>query len=98
MAGVVLELRNLSKRITTARQEPFTIFENVSLSVREGEFVSIVGPSGCGKTTLLRVINGLLPPSSAKLSSTARNRKEPMENWSWALSFRGLPCSRGARV
>jgi len=67
MAGVVLELRNLSKRITTARQEPFTIFENISLNVREGEFVSIVGPSGCGKTTLLRVINGLLPPSSGQI-------------------------------
>jgi NitT/TauT family transport system ATP-binding protein len=61
MSEPVLELRNLSKEIYRADADPFVIFENISLSVRDGEFVSIVGPSGCGKTTLLRVINGLLP-------------------------------------
>jgi NitT/TauT family transport system ATP-binding protein len=35
------------------------VLEDVSLSVREGEFVSLVGPSGCGKTTFLRIIAGL---------------------------------------
>ena len=67
MAGPVLELRNLTKEISTGSLEPFVIFKNISLSVREGEFVSIVGPSGCGKTTLLRVINGLLSPSSGQI-------------------------------
>jgi len=38
----------------------FIAFANVSLSIREGEFVCIVGPSGCGKTTLLNVVSGLL--------------------------------------
>ena len=33
----------------------------VSLSIRDGEFVSLLGPSGCGKTTMLRMIAGLLP-------------------------------------
>jgi NitT/TauT family transport system ATP-binding protein len=67
MAGPVLELRNLTKEIRTGGQEPFVIFKNINLTVREGEFVSVVGPSGCGKTTLLRVINGLLPPSSGQI-------------------------------
>jgi NitT/TauT family transport system ATP-binding protein len=35
--------------------------QDVNLTVREGEFVSLVGPSGCGKSTLLRVIAGLGP-------------------------------------
>jgi len=67
MAGPVLELRNLTKEIRTGGQEPFVIFKNINLTVRDGEFVSVVGPSGCGKTTLLRVINGLLPPSSGQI-------------------------------
>ena len=67
MAGPVLELRNLTKEIPTGSREPFVIFKNIGLTVREGEFVSIVGPSGCGKTTLLRVINGLLSPSSGQI-------------------------------
>jgi NitT/TauT family transport system ATP-binding protein len=41
--------------------------DDVSFSVREGEFVSIVGPSGCGKTTLLKLITGLLKPSAGSV-------------------------------
>jgi len=67
MAGPVLELRNLTKEVPTGSGVPFVIFKDISLSVKEGEFVSIVGPSGCGKTTLLRVINGLLPPTGGQI-------------------------------
>ncbi len=41
-----------------------TVLDDVSLDVAEGEFVSIMGRSGVGKTTLLRVLAGLLEPSS----------------------------------
>jgi NitT/TauT family transport system ATP-binding protein len=44
----------------------------ISLSVQEGEFVSIVGPSGCGKTTLLRSLSGLLTPSGGEVQFRGR--------------------------
>jgi NitT/TauT family transport system ATP-binding protein len=41
---------------------------DVSLSVGDGEFLSIVGPSGCGKSTLLRIVAGLTSPSEGRVS------------------------------
>jgi NitT/TauT family transport system ATP-binding protein len=41
--------------------------QDLTFSVREGEFISIVGPSGCGKTTLLKLIAGLLKPSTGSV-------------------------------
>ena len=47
-----------------AREHTVTALADVSLAIREGEFVSLIGPSGCGKTTLLRVIADLEQVSS----------------------------------
>jgi len=39
------------------------VLQDLSLTIRRGEFVVLVGPSGCGKTTLLNVLSGAIPPS-----------------------------------
>jgi ATP-binding cassette subfamily B protein RaxB len=59
-----LELRRVSYRYS--ENEDY-IFKNVSLRIDPGESVAIVGPSGCGKTTLLKVMMGLIPPTSGKV-------------------------------
>jgi NitT/TauT family transport system ATP-binding protein len=46
---------------------PLTILQDISLTVREHEFVCIVGASGCGKTTLLRMLGGLLQPTQGQV-------------------------------
>jgi NitT/TauT family transport system ATP-binding protein len=53
-----------------------TALAGVSLAARGAEFLSIVGPSGCGKTTLLKIIGGLVEPTSGTVSfdQTASNR------------------------
>jgi NitT/TauT family transport system ATP-binding protein len=40
----------------------------VDLTVREGEFVTLIGPSGCGKSTLLKLVSGLLEPSDGRIA------------------------------
>jgi len=76
MAGPGLQLTNLREEIRRKDQEPFTIFKDGSLSLRDGECVSVVGPSGCGKTTLLRVINGLLPRTSGEIYIDGKSAAE----------------------
>ena len=44
------------------------ILDNVDLSIRRGEVVTILGPSGCGKSTLLRILIGLIPPTSGTVT------------------------------
>ena len=43
------------------------VLHDIDFTLRDGEFLSIVGPSGCGKSTILRLISGLVPPSSGRI-------------------------------
>ena len=67
-AETVVEARGLSKRFGTT-----TVLNNISLSIRRGEFLSLLGPSGCGKTTLLRIIAGFEHPSEGQLLIDGRD-------------------------
>jgi len=62
-----IEVENLSKIFSSKRGDILAL-KDISLSIRAGEFVSLVGPSGCGKSTLLRCLCGLETPTEGKVS------------------------------
>ena len=55
------------------------IISDISLELRQAEFLSIVGPSGTGKTTLLRMLGGLLQPTSGSVSAHGEELSGPPE-------------------
>jgi len=71
-----IELRGVSLRYgigSDARE----ILSSINLSVRAGEFLSIIGPSGCGKTTLLRLMAGLVRPTAGTISADGQAVERP---------------------
>jgi nitrate ABC transporter ATP-binding subunit len=61
-----LEIDQVSKVYATPNG-PFTVLENVELTVAEGEFVCVIGHSGCGKSTLLDTISGFGQPTTGEV-------------------------------
>jgi ABC-type nitrate/sulfonate/bicarbonate transport system ATPase subunit len=70
--AATLEIKALNKQYQV-RGETLPVLENISLSVKQGEFVSIVGASGCGKSTLLKLIIGLEDDYQGELLQDGNN-------------------------
>lgn len=66
----IIELRNVYKEYDGKQ-----VVKNASLTIKRGEFVTLLGPSGCGKTTTLRMIAGFEMPTSGKSFSTAKTSR-----------------------
>lgn len=66
MDNYVLELDNITKKYEDGEREN-VVLDNISLRVKQGEFVAIVGPSGSGKSTLLSIAGVLLSPSNGRV-------------------------------
>ncbi|TWG96722.1 NitT/TauT family transport system ATP-binding protein [Mesorhizobium sp. J18] len=73
-----LALENLSKTyFDPYRGTQLTAIKDVSLNVKEGDFVAVVGPSGCGKSTILNMIAGFVPVTSGRILVDGREVKGP---------------------
>ena len=60
--STILECKSLTKKFTT-----LTALSNVNLTLERGRIIGLLGPNGSGKTTLIKLINGLLVPSSGHI-------------------------------
>jgi ABC-type Fe3+/spermidine/putrescine transport system ATPase subunit len=79
----MIELDAIGKRFGTV-----DAVKSVSLTVGEGEFVSLLGPSGCGKTTTLRIVAGFEHPTSGRLRIAGRDMTDvPVEQRGLSMVF-----------
>ena len=73
-ATAMVEVDSVSQIFQTSAREDYLALSDISLTVAEGAFVSILGPSGCGKSTLLYVVGGFVNPTKG----TARMKGKPI--------------------
>ena len=74
---VLIDIQHVSRVYQAGDDDATHALDDVSLTVRTGEFVSLIGPSGCGKTTLLRLIAGLDFPQSGTLAVAGQTISGP---------------------
>lgn len=75
---VVLKLENVSKSFAKIETDEVThALTSVTTTMESGEFISLVGPSGCGKSTMLRLIAGLITPTTGKLTVNGKEIEGP---------------------
>lgn len=80
-----IEIRGLAKYY-----DELCVFDGINLDVGASEVITLVGPSGCGKTTLLRCIDGLVPPSAGEVAIDGSVVTDPPEGVAVVFQHFGL--------
>ena len=74
MSAITLENVSLSFAV---KPQPFTVLEDISLSLNKGEFVVLLGPSGCGKSTILNLVAGFTQPDRGRVAAGGKPVRAP---------------------
>lgn len=78
MEKTVLKLDNVSKSFAKIETDDVThALSSVTTTMESGEFISMVGPSGCGKSTILRLVAGLIQPTTGSLTLNGKPIEGP---------------------
>lgn len=79
-APTAIVVDNLTKKfLVPGGEDKFVVIDSISLTVGEGQFVSLVGPSGCGKSTLLNVIAGIESCDGGSVTVSAKTGRASSE-------------------
>ncbi len=82
----VVEAKGIRKVFRTG-VATVTALTDIDLSIRPGEFISLIGPSGCGKSTLLRLIGGLTGPTSGELTVNGKSSEQARLDRDYGIVF-----------
>jgi len=72
----MIRVENINK-VFSSRHTKVQALKNITLEIKDGEFLSIIGPSGCGKSTLLLTLGGMSSPTSGKVFW----KNDPIYEW-----------------
>lgn len=75
----IVDIRDVSVRFDS-KKGSVQALQGIDLTIRRGDFISIVGPSGCGKSTLLRAISGISPATSGRVLLRGDNVVGPRQD------------------
>lgn len=73
-----LELQGIAKSFSDKQ-----ILSQISIQVKEEEFISILGPSGCGKSTILNILTGILTPDEGNILVDGKQIQDPGEHFAY---------------
>jgi NitT/TauT family transport system ATP-binding protein len=73
----IITIDRVSQRFQTNARRDHLALSDISLSIEEGAFVSILGPSGCGKSTLLYIVGGFVNPTEGAATMKGQSIKGP---------------------
>jgi NitT/TauT family transport system ATP-binding protein len=85
-ATPVVEIRGLGKEFGESN-DWLVALQDIDLTIRAGEFISLIGPSGCGKSTLLRLIGDLATPTSGTLTVNGRSPRQARLSREYGMVF-----------
>ncbi len=85
MSGVQID--NLTKVFNRGRANEVRALDGIDLSVRPGEFVSLIGPSGCGKSTLLRLVASLTEPTMGTVTVNDKPAEQARRDQDYGMAF-----------
>jgi NitT/TauT family transport system ATP-binding protein len=82
----VVEIRDVRKEFGESTDR-LVALQDIDLTIRSGEFISLIGPSGCGKSTLLRLIGDLTTPTSGSITVNGRSARQARLGREYGMVF-----------
>ncbi|MBG9979757.1 ABC transporter ATP-binding protein [Facklamia sp. DSM 111018] len=77
MENIIFDIKKVKKFFNEHKENELEVIKDLSLQVKENEFLCIVGPSGCGKSTLLRIMAGLESATSGEVIYRGKRHTKP---------------------